>query len=242
MSGATTIVMVRDDLSIAKGEEQAGTREPADENELFQLVYTKNPDVIVLDCRGAKRNGVIAIERIRARVGTPILVVCDADDPLQRKYRLAGAVDHLVAPFDILAFNALLQDIVRSSKGSGARGFAAAVSYRFNGIHYSPNDNAIQSDTTACKLTTLENRLLSFFVQRAQRVCTRREISEALYGPHQPVSDRATDVIVARLRKKLADASGSPGESFLKTEFRLGYVFVGQITSAQGFEAAAAGA
>jgi DNA-binding response OmpR family regulator len=237
VSGATNIVIVRDDLSIAGVAENQGTsRTKKDENALFELVYTNYPDVIVLDCRGTNRNGVNAIERIRARTGTPILVVCEPDDPLQRKYRLAGAADCLAAPFDILSFNALLQEIVQSNKGTSRPRFEAAVSYSFNGIHYVPNENMIQSCSRAMKLTTLENRILSIFVHRAQRICSRREISEALYGPQRPVSDRAIDVIVARLRKKLGDVSGVPGESFLKTEFRSGYMFVSQITATQAFD------
>src|ERR1700723_509451 len=113
MSGAISIVIVHDDLKIAGYEDpgSGGGRGAKTDNELFNLMFAKHPDVIVVDCRGANRNGVSAIEKIRARVSTPILVVCDPDDPLQRKYRFAGAADCFVAPIDILEFNTLLHDV-----------------------------------------------------------------------------------------------------------------------------------
>jgi DNA-binding response OmpR family regulator len=223
MSGATTIVIVRDDLTIAGAPAEAdGARANKDGSELFTLVHTKRPDVIVLDCRGATRSGVQAIGRIRARVNNPILVVCDIGDPLQRKYRLAGAAECIEAPFDILAFNALLQEVARSAISGGVANHDAGLLYRFEGVEYSPGESKLSGGEIDVKLTTLENRLL---------------IAEALYGPQQPVSDRAIDVIVARLRKKIVSAAGEGAGDHLRTEFRFGYGFFGQVAVAYAAQA-----
>lgn len=228
MSAATTIVIVRDDLTVAGAvsDERDGNN-ARDENQLFSLVHTKRPDVIVLDCRGANRDGLKAITRIRARVSTPILVVCDPGDPLQRKYRLTGAADCIEAPFDVLAFNALLQELAASAPGARATNLEDGLTYHFEGVRYSPYDSKLSGADTVVKFTTLENRLLTVLLQRQQKVLSRREIAETLYGPHQPVSDRAIDAIVARLRKKIGDVGGASASELLKTEFRFGYTFVG---------------
>jgi DNA-binding response OmpR family regulator len=228
MGAVTTIVIVRDDLSVAGAvSDKNDNNAPKDENELFSLVHTKRPDVIVLDCRGANRDGMRAIARIRARVNTPILVVCDPGDQLQRKYRLAGASDCIEAPFDILAFNALLQEMAPSAASARAQNPEDGLTYHFEGVRYSPHESKLSGNEIVVKLTTLENRLLTALLQRQQRVLSRQEMAETLYGPHQPVSDRAIDVIVARLRKKIGDAGGASAAELLKTEFRLGYIFVG---------------
>ena len=241
MSGATTIVIVRDDLTIAGAAADAdGEKAQKDEGALFALVHTKRPDVIVLDCRGANRNGVQAIGRIRARVNNPVLVVCDAGDPLQRKYRLAGAAECIEAPFDILTFNTLLQEVARSAINANAINVEAGLLYRFEGVEYSPGEGKILGRDGDVKLTTLENRLLGMLIQRQQKICSRREIAEALYGPQQPVSDRAIDVIVARLRKKIVNAAGEGAGDLLRTEFRHGYGFLGQVAVAYAAQAQAA--
>jgi DNA-binding response OmpR family regulator len=61
-------------------------------------------------------------------------------------------------------------------------------------------------------------------------LCTRDAIAEALYGSQRPSSDRAVDVIVTRLRKKLATLAGPVAQRLIKTEFRRGYVFVAEVS------------
>jgi DNA-binding response OmpR family regulator len=61
-------------------------------------------------------------------------------------------------------------------------------------------------------------------------LCTRDAIAEALYGPHRPNSDRAVDVIVTRLRKKICMLGGPAAQRLIKTEFRRGYVFVAEVS------------
>lgn len=62
-------------------------------------------------------------------------------------------------------------------------------------------------------------------------MCTREALAEALYGPHRPNSDRAVDVIVTRLRKKMTTLGGAAAQRLIKTEFRRGYVFVAQVSA-----------
>jgi len=50
-----------------------------------------------------------------------------------------------------------------------------------------------------------------------------------LYGPESSVGDRAIDVVVNRLRKKLILAGGGEAEQLIKTEFRRGYLLVADV-------------
>jgi DNA-binding response OmpR family regulator len=61
-------------------------------------------------------------------------------------------------------------------------------------------------------------------------LCTRDALAEALYGSHRPNSDRAVDVIVTRLRKKIASLGGPAAQRLIKTEFRRGYMFVAEVS------------
>jgi DNA-binding response OmpR family regulator len=55
-------------------------------------------------------------------------------------------------------------------------------------------------------------------------------LAEALYGPRRPNSDRAVDVIVTRLRKKIGALGGPAAHGLIKTEFRRGYVLVAEVS------------
>jgi two-component system OmpR family response regulator len=87
-------------------------------------------------------------------------------------------------------------------------------------------DNGSNAD-----LTSSEGRLLTYFASKPWSICTRSEIGELLYGPEHTVGDRAIDVIVNRLRKKLALVGGDDAEHLIKTEFRRGYLLVSDVAT-----------
>ena len=80
-------------------------------------------------------------------------------------------------------------------------------------------------------LTSSEARLLAHFLSKPWIVCTRTEIGELLYGPEHSVGDRAIDVVVNRLRKKLVSAGGPDAEQLIKTEFRRGYSLLAEVAT-----------
>jgi two-component system OmpR family response regulator len=101
----------------------------------------------------------------------------------------------------------------------------------FAGLVLYPHENLLVGASGATtKLTTSENRVLLHFVSNPWVLCTRDAIAEALYGPRRPNSDRAVDVVVTRLRKKIAMLAGAAAQQLIKTEFRRGYVFVAEVT------------
>src|SRR5207245_923617 len=81
-------------------------------------------------------------------------------------------------------------------------------------------------DGSTVDLTSSEGRLLAHLLSKPWALCTRSEIGELLYGPEHNVGDRAIDVVVNRLRKKLASIGGPAAEQLIKTEFRRGYLLV----------------
>jgi|SRR5579862_443227 len=230
--GASTIVVAREDLSIP-GAADAGTAADV-ETRFFNVVRQHNPDVVVLDLTGSAGNGIATILKIRRRSGVPILVVCGVEDPLMREYCLAGAAECMQAPVDIMQLNQTVQQIIQLSQNSP--GPPAAEPSPSQPIHFSamtlyPHENLlIGTDGSATKLTTSENRVLVHFVNNPWTLCSRNDLAEALYGPRRPNSDRAIDVIVTRLRKKIGAAGGPVGQRLIKTEFRRGYVFVAEVS------------
>ena len=234
--GASTIVVARDDLSIpgAVDAPNGAPDEPAEiEARFFNVVRQHNPDVVVLDLTASQANGISAIVKIRRRTGVPILVVCGADDPQMREYCLAGAAECLQAPVDLMALNQTVQQIIQLSKSlhvAVAPAPSQTEPVSFAGLTLYPHQNLLVGpDGATIKLTTSENRTLVHFVSNPLVLCTRDGLAEALYGAHRPNSDRAVDVIVTRLRKKIGSLGGPAAQGLIKTEFRRGYVFVAEV-------------
>jgi two-component system OmpR family response regulator len=237
--GASTIIVAREDLSIpgaADPVNDTGNGAAALEAHFFNMVRQANPDVIVLDLTETQDNGIGAVFKVRRGCDVPILVVCTAADPLRREYCLAGAAECMEAPVDLMQLNRTVQQIIRLSRES--RPAAAAEppqmqSLCFSDLTLHPHENTlVRADGTSTRLTTSENRVLLHFVSNPWTLCTRDALAHALYGAHRPSSDRAVDVIVTRLRKKIAALGGPAAHRLIKTEFRRGYVFVAEVSAA----------
>ena len=235
---ASTIVVAQEDLSIpgsAVGQDGAPSSAADLEAHFFNVVRQYNPDVIVLDFTGPHDNGIAAILKVRRQTAVPILVVCRADDQMQREYCLAGAAQCIEAPIDIMQLNVIVQKIIQLSKISNPIRPAEqhhTRSLSFSGMTLNPHSNLlVGQDGTSIKLTTSENRVLLHFVNNPWTLFTRAALADALYGQHRPNSDRAVDVIVTRLRKKMASLGGAAAQNLIKTEFRRGYIFVAAVST-----------
>jgi two-component system, OmpR family, response regulator len=226
---ATTIVIAREDFSIPGGEipDSQSRHEPiALESRFFSLLRESKPDVVVLDLRQANGNGVGMILKVRRQSSVPILVVCGSDAQHVQDYRFAGAVECIASPVDVVAFNEVLQQIVRVYRQTPAPTSREAETVVFSGIAFRPHQNIlVKPDGGTIRLTTAEGSLLAHFIANPWEIQTRSVMAEALYGRHRPATERAIDVVVNRLRTKLRSA-GEAAEHLIKTEFRRGYRFV----------------
>ena len=229
MPAATTIVVARDDFSIPGGEIRDGSeeRDPAAlESRFFSLMREAKPDVVVLDLRQANGSGVGMILKVRRQTSVPILVVCGEDAQFAQDYRFAGAAECIASPVDVVAFNEVLQQIVRVNGQAAPTSAREAEIIVFSGLRFRPHQNlVIGPDGKNVRLTTAESLLLAHFAANSWEIQSRSVLAEALYGKHRPATDRAIDVVVNRLRTKLRSI-GEATQHLIKTEFRRGYRFV----------------
>lgn len=235
MSGAATIIFAREDLTVP-GAPEGGlpTSGPGAtiRGHFLNLVRESEPDVIVLDFSGAPLTGIDTILAIRQWTGIPILVICDPAHPLAEEYRIAGAADCIAPPVDIVLFNQSIQKIMRVMRRGRPASGGPRRQFLFAGMSFQPGYNVLAGeDESTVELTTSEARLLTHFLSKPWTLCTRSEIGEFLYGDNHTVGDRALDVIVTRLRKKLSSLGGTAAEHLIKTEFRRGYLLLCDVTT-----------
>ena len=235
MSAATTILFAREDLSIPGGAEVGNSGRDGSDSvhaHFFELISRSNPDVIVLDFSRTPAAGTNTILTVRRRTEIPILVVCSPGQSEIEDYRVAGAADCIAAPVDIVGLNQTIQRIVRVRGRNGPVSSRAPDNFRFAGVSFYPGRNLLKASVgDNIDLTTSEARLLTHLVSRPWTLCTRGEIGELLYGSEHSVGDRAIDVVVNRLRKKLVLAGGIDAEQLIKTEFRHGYLLASDVAT-----------
>jgi DNA-binding response OmpR family regulator len=235
MSAATTIIFAREDLSIPGAAANAG---PAahDANSVeahfFDLVGRSKPDVIVLDFSGEPADGTETILTIRQRTDIPILVVCHPEQSSLEEYRIAGAAGCISPPVDIISLNQMIQTIIRV-RGRGRPSLRSPPeNFFFAEMRFNPRRNLLCGENGSIEnLTSSEGRLLGHLVSKSWILCTRSEIAQLLYGPEHSVGDRAIDVVVNRLRKKLVSVGGRDAEHLIKTEFRRGYLLATDVAT-----------
>jgi two-component system, OmpR family, response regulator len=241
-----TIIFARDDFSIPGAVEPTASgavASPDAETHFFTLLRDGNPDVIVLDFTRQPSVGVRTIRKIRQRSQIPILVVCDVSHPSTAEFRIAGAADCIPGPIDIIVLNSALQRIIRVTGRNRTSEENISRMFRFAGFRFYPNRDLLgTANGASLGLTSSESRVLLHFVSHPWRLCPRAEIADVLYGGERRAGDRAIDIVINRLRRKLGILRGQAAEALVKTEYRRGYLLVADVSTAAADEDADAAA
>ena len=140
-----------------------------------------------------------------------------------------GADDYVPKPFSPRELVARMRAVLRRTRGTagerGARASAVGRGWRFLGWGLDTGRRRLlDPEGTEVPLTGGEYELLVAMVERANQVLTRDMLLDLLRGRQAGPFDRAIDVAVSRLRRKL-DRPGMPGVQLIKTVRGGGYVF-----------------
>ncbi len=180
------------------------------------------PDAVLLDVMLPDANGYELCRRWRAAQPSLGLVMFTArGEPMDRVVGLEiGADDYLAKPFEPRELVARVRALLRRQ----APGRADAALLRFDGLSIDLLRREVMAEGGAVSLTGVEFRLLAALARAPGQTLTREVLSEAVQpGSYKP-QDRTVDVQVARLRRKLREAS--PGKDWIDTLRGEGYVFV----------------
>lgn len=199
-------------------------------------------DIVLLDLVLPDTQGISLIAKIKAASKAPVIIISGKSDTTEKIIGLEmGADDYMTKPFELRELSARIRAVLRRGcddtpavqAASAALVTAkvencAAEKLYFSGwcldrLQYQLFDSA----GTSAELTAGEFRLLEALVLSPQRVLTRDYLFELTREDEFEAFDRAIDIQIGRLRKKLQDDAKTP--LFIKTVRGVGYLFCGTV-------------
>lgn len=196
--------------------------------ELRERLATHRVDLIVLDVMLPDGSGLEMCRNLRGeRSAVPIILLTALKEDVDRIIGLEiGADDYLGKPFNPRELVARIRAVLRRQGEPQAR-TASSKLYRLEGFAVDPVLRQVVSPAgTGVDLTGAEFDLLQVFLDRPGRVLSRDQLLDLTRGREGDVFDRSIDVLISRLRRKLADAGAG---QLVKTVRNGGYQLAAKV-------------
>jgi two-component system OmpR family response regulator len=230
MDAQPHILVVDDDREIrellSRFLEKQGMRVSAarDAREARRLWPLGRYHIVVLDLMMPGESGLDFARWLRSQSNVPILMLTAMAEETDRIVGLElGADDYVQKPFNPRELLARIRAILRRTNGEGPALEADARPIQFSGWVLEPSRRRLLNpDGAEVPLTGGEYELLAALVERPNRILTRDMLMDLLRGRQAGPFDRAIDVAVSRLRRKLEDDGRNP--NLIKTVRGGGYV------------------
>ncbi|HEV2305955.1 MAG TPA: response regulator transcription factor [Candidatus Acidoferrales bacterium] len=181
------------------------------------------PDLLILDLMLPKLSGLEICKEIRRdeRLNRlPILMLTARSDEADRIVGLElGADDYVTKPFSPRELMARVKALLRRVQPPGKE----VKTLEIGALSVDPVSYRAQRQGKTLALSTLEFRLLYFLASRPNRVFSRDQLLDAVWGSDRFVTPRSVDVYVRRLREKVEVNPERP--EYLKTIRGAGYLF-----------------
>ena len=177
------------------------------------------PDLILLDWMLPGESGLVLAKRWRMGVRTkdvPLIMLTARGDEADRVAGLdAGADDYIAKPFSTRELLARVRAVLRR-KTPDQVGEKVSVA----GLSLDPVTYRVTFEEQPLKLGPTEFKLLQFFLNSAERVHSRAQLLDRVWGDHVYIEERTVDVHVKRLREALG-AAGTMVETVRGAGYRL---------------------
>ena len=203
-------------------KEMYETLSAADGPKALSMARQHHPDLVLLDLMIPGIDGLEVCRALKAGRDTahiPIIMLTAKGDETDVVTGLEiGADDYVAKPFSMRLLLARMKAVLRRSARSEEP--ASGTMVKMHGLAIDNDRHEVTFGLHRVPLTLTEYKLLRFLAQHPGRVFTRTQILNNIQDEHVIVIDRAIDVHVAALRKKLGDAG-----KFVETVRGVGYRF-----------------
>ncbi len=233
-----TILMVDDDPGIRDvvsdflGRHGYRVETAADGAEMEQVLSRGETDLVVLDVMLPGEDGLSICRRLAGGEGPPIIMLSAMGEETDRIIGLElGADDYLPKPCNPRELLARVRAVLRRRQERWVADGPMGATCEFAGWRLDLVRRELRSPQgVVVNLSSGEFSMLRAFVERPQRVLTRDRLLDLARGPDTEAYDRAIDVQISRLRKKLDDGAGA--QELIRTVRNEGYMFTAKVQRA----------
>jgi Response regulators consisting of a CheY-like receiver domain and a winged-helix DNA-binding domain len=187
------------------------------------LSYFKmyEPDLVLLDIMLPKKDGLVVCREIREMSSKPIIMITCKGETFDKVLGLElGADDFVVKPFDLKELSARIKAVLRRYSARDNQIDEEVI--KFDNIEVSRDKYELKLNNKAVDVPPKELELLHFLASNFNRVFTRDQLLDKVWGFDYLGDSRTVDVHVKRLREKL---EGVSDKWTLKTVWGVGYKF-----------------
>ncbi len=191
-----------------------------DGEQALELYSAEKPDMVLLDVMMPKLDGWETCRRLRKLGDTPVIMLTAKGETFDKVLGLElGADDYVVKPFDSKEVVARIKAVLRRCTGTGA---STEGVIEFDNLRLDMNSYELRVKGNVVEAPPKELELLNCLASHPNRVYTRDQLLDEVWGFEYYGDSRTIDVHVKRLREKLAGASD---KWELKTVWGVGYKF-----------------
>ena len=196
----------------------------ADGTAMRRVLAEQAVDLVLLDLGLPGEDGFDLTRHLRTHWRGPVIIVTGRGESVDRVVGLElGADDYVTKPFDLRELLARVRSVLRRSAGREAPVPPEPSSVRFAGYRLDPQSRTLRDgEDQPIHLTTGEYELLRVLLDRPNRVLSRDDLVSLLYGREAGPYDRAVDVQIGRLRRKIEADPANP--EIIKSVRGVGYV------------------
>ena len=234
LHGATQphVLAVDDDATMRElfsdylGENDFRVTAVADGRAMRTVLAEQIVDLLLLDLKLFAEDGMALAQRLREESAIPIIIVSGRHDEADRVMGLElGADDYVTKPFSPRELLARIRTVLRRRRAEVRQGRPKGVrAYRFDGWELNLNTRRLMTrDARQVWLSNGEFNLLVVLLASPQRILSRDQLIDLSRLHNDDVFNRAIDMQIMRLRRKLEVDAAHP--RYIKTERGAGYVF-----------------
>lgn len=188
--------------------------------EAVELAHDPEVRLIILDIMMPEIDGLEACRRIREFSDVPIIMLTARTQDMDKLLGFEhGADDYLTKPFNILELKARIRALLRRSGGYETKHDRITV----GAITVDTRERNVYKDGVAVDLTAREFDVVELLIRNPNRVYSRENLLDMIWGYEYRSDIRTVDVHIRRIREKLETIPASP--EYIMTKWGVGYYF-----------------
>ncbi|MEP1444791.1 MAG: phosphate regulon transcriptional regulator PhoB [Paraglaciecola sp.] len=216
---------IRDMLKFVLEQSGYETVEAEDFQIALEKIVEPYPDLILLDWMLPGGTGVQLAKKLKqheyARDIPIIMLTARGEEEDKIRGLEAGADDYVTKPFSPKELVARVKAVIRRVSPTSSED---AIDYQ--GLKLDPLSHRVTSNETPIDMGPTEFKLLHFFMTHAERVYSREQLLDNVWGTNVYVEDRTVDVHIRRLRKALSEYAH---DNMIQTVRGAGYRFSSKV-------------